>query len=78
MTDNDLKYRYIKSMTGINPEDLAKLEDIFQIHRDKNFIKELRGNVENYERELKERADKIERDEIKNPRIFQQDESAYK
>ncbi|RIH64094.1 hypothetical protein D1164_16160 [Mariniphaga sediminis] len=29
VSDNDLKYRYIKMVGGINAEELSKLEDIF-------------------------------------------------
>lgn len=66
LKDNDLKYRYIKSTNGINPENLYKLEDIFQYNRDKKLIKEIRGNVEEYERKLIEIAKEIERNQIKN------------
>jgi hypothetical protein len=66
LKDNDLKYRYIKSTNGINPENLYKLEDIFQYNRDKKLIKEILGNVEDYERKLIEIAKEIERNQIKN------------
>ena len=66
LKDNDLKYRYIKSTNGINPENLYKLEDIFQYNRDKKLIKEIRGNVQEYERKLIEIANEIERNRIKN------------
>ena len=41
LKDNDLKYRYIKSTNGINPENLYKLEDIFHFNPDEKLI---RGN----------------------------------
>ena len=66
LKDNDLKYRYIKSTNGINPENLYKLEDIFQYNRDKKLIKEILGNVEDYERNIREAAEKIERERLKN------------
>lgn len=66
LKDNDLKYRYIKLINGINPENLYKLEDIFQYNRDKKLIKEIRENVEQYERDVKEVAEKIERERLKN------------
>ena len=52
MTDNDLKYRYIKSTNGIGGGNLNKLEDIFQYNRDKKLIREIRQKVEEYERKL--------------------------
>jgi hypothetical protein len=45
---------------------LYKLEDIFQYNRDKKLIKEILGNVEDYERKLIEIAKEIERNQIKN------------
>jgi hypothetical protein len=66
LKDNDLKYRYIKSTNGINPENLYKLEDIFQYNRDKKLIKEIRGNVEEYERKIRETAENIEHEKLRN------------
>ncbi len=66
LKDNDLKYRYVKSINGINPENLYKLEDIFQYNRDKKLIMEIRENVEGYERNIREVAEKIERERLKN------------
>jgi len=63
LKDNGLKYRYIKSTNGINPENLYKLEDIFQYNLDKKLIREIWRNVEEYERRIKETAEKIERDD---------------
>ncbi|BBE16091.1 hypothetical protein AQPE_0228 [Aquipluma nitroreducens] len=61
MTDNDLKYRYIKSTNGISAGNLRKLEDIFHYHRDKKKIREIRGRVEEYEKGISETAKKMER-----------------
>jgi len=66
LKDNDLKYRYIKSTNGINPENLYKLEDIFQYNRDKKLIKEILGNVEDYERKIREVAENIEHEKLRN------------
>lgn len=46
-SDNDLKYRYIKMIGGINAEELSKLEDIFHFHRNNTMIKEIQKQVEN-------------------------------
>lgn len=61
MTDNDLKYRYIKSINGINMETLNKLEDIFHYRRDQKQIKRIQDKVENWEKELNESREKIQR-----------------
>ncbi|MHB9142201.1 MAG: hypothetical protein ACYC25_10025 [Paludibacter sp.] len=59
LKENDLKYRYIKSTNGINPENLYKLEDIFRYQKDR--IRGIRVKVEDYERKIKEAAERIER-----------------
>ncbi len=66
MTDNDLKYRYIKSTNGINSENLSKLEDIFQYPRDKKEIREIRQNVENWEKTIQNTAETLEREKLRN------------
>ncbi len=66
MTDNDLKYRYIKSTNGINHENLDKLEDIFQYNRDKKLIREIRQKVENWEKTIRNTAEKVEHEKIWN------------
>lgn len=52
LKDNDLRYRYIKSTNGITLENLYKLEDIFQYNRDKKLIREIKKEVEEYERDV--------------------------
>jgi hypothetical protein len=64
--DNDLKYRYIKSINGINAENLNKLERIFHYQRDNKKIREIRGNVEDYENRIKDNAEKIEIQRLRN------------
>jgi hypothetical protein len=66
LTDNDLKYRYIKSTNGINHENLDKLEDIFHYYRDKKMIREIRQNVENWEKTIQNTAEKVEHDKLGN------------
>jgi hypothetical protein len=66
LKDNDLKYRYIKSTKGINPENLYKLEDIFQYNRDKKLIREIRQNVENWEKAIQNSAEKVEHEKLRN------------
>lgn len=53
MTDNALKYHYIKSINCISPGNLGKLEDIFHYHRDNKKIRTIRPKVEEYERKMK-------------------------
>lgn len=67
MTDNDLKYRYIKSTNGISSEKLGKLEDIFKYHRDKKLIREILRKVDSYERRINEAAEKLVRKRMNEP-----------
>lgn len=60
LKDNDLKYRYIKSINGISSQNLGKLEGVFHYQRDKNKIRAIRQKVEQYEREIKEGAEQIQ------------------
>lgn len=62
MTDNDLKYKYIKSTNGISSKNLNKLEDIFQYNRDKKLIREIRDKVGAYERKVREAAEKLNKE----------------
>ena len=66
MTDNDLKYRYIKSTNGINSENLNKLEDIFHFNPDEKLIREIRQNVEVWEKSIQNTAEKIEHEKLRN------------
>ena len=65
MNDYDIKYRYIKTTNGITSGDLYKLENIFNYSRDKKKIKEFRKEVEDYERNIRETAEKIQHDRLK-------------
>lgn len=69
LKDNDLKYRYIKSINGISPENLIKLENIFRIQRNKKKITEIRQSVEKYEQKLIKSATDLEHDKIQNNQI---------
>lgn len=59
-SDNDLKYRYIKMIGGINAEELSNLEDVFHFHKDKELIREIREQVEEFERENLEQIIELE------------------
>ncbi len=66
LKDNELKYRYIKSINDINAENLNKLERIFHYQRDNKKIREIRENVEDYENRIKDNAEKIELQRLSN------------
>ena len=61
LSDNDLKYRYIKMYGEVNQEKLMDLETLFSYQRDEQQIALIREQVETYERLVKEQAEKAER-----------------
>jgi hypothetical protein len=58
--DNDLKYRYVKMRGGATPGDIKTLETIFTYDRNPDSIRAIRRQVVQYERLVKEQAEKIE------------------
>ena len=58
LRDNDLKYRYIKSVNSSN-KFIQHLEQIFNYDRDKNEIKKIKERVKKYEDEANKRTEKI-------------------
>ncbi len=64
VSDNDIKYRYIKMVGGINAEELSKLEDVFHYDKDKELIKEIRAEVKKFEREKQEQIKELERKQM--------------
>lgn len=54
--DNDLKYRYIKMKGEATPERISDLENIFEINRDNSKIRQLRTDVETYERVVQQKV----------------------
>lgn len=64
VSDNDIKYRYIKMVGGIDAEELSKLEDIFLYDKDKELIREIRAEVKKFEREKHEQIKDLERKQM--------------
>lgn len=65
LSDNDLKYRYIKAFNKADSISVCKLEDIFEYNRDSKVIKEIRQSVEKYEQEVIDRAKRMEQAKLK-------------
>jgi uncharacterized membrane protein len=62
-SDNDLKYRYFLMIGHATQEEMATLDTIFHFHRNNKKIKELRKQVEIFEKNVKQRARIIEQEE---------------
>ena len=65
LSDNDLKYRYIKAFNKADSVSVYKLEDIFEYNRDSKVINEIRQSVEKYEKEVIDRAKRMEQAKLK-------------
>lgn len=61
--DNDLKYRYIKMVKGIDSNTLFRLERIFNSPDSIKTVKNIRVHIADYEQRLKEKIQKEEQKE---------------
>lgn len=73
LSDNDLKYRFIKMYGGISSNELDTLEVVFHRDRDKTVIRNIRNEVEGFEYRTRVRAEKLER-----ARLLQQEAEALR
>ena len=73
LSDNDLKYRFIKMYGGISGNQLDTLEVVFYRDRDKTVIRNIRNEVEDFEYRTRVRAEKLER-----ARLLQQEAEELK
>ena len=65
LTDNDLKYRFIKMMNGADSIELYEIEHTFIYERDDKVIDNIRKTVIDYEQKVIERAEELERARMK-------------
>lgn len=65
LSDNDLKYRYIKAFNKVDSVSVYKLEDVFEYNRDSRVIKEIRQSVEKYEQDVIDKARRMEQAKLK-------------
>ena len=65
LSDNDLKYRYIKAFNKADSVSIYKLEDVFEYNRNSKVIKEIRQSVEKYEQDVIDRAIRMEQAKLK-------------
>lgn len=71
LTDNDIKYRYVKAMGEITPDNLFKLETIFEFEPDKQKQHSLRKMVEEHEQRVEQRAKELEQARLKEAQAEQ-------
>ena len=74
--DNDLKYRYIKMKGDASAEQIATLEDIFELNRDNQKIDQMREDVETYEEAVRKQAALAEQARLKEQAAKEQESKA--
>ena len=74
--DNDLKYRYIKMKGDASAEQIATLEDIFELNRDTQKIEQMREDVETYEEAVRKQAVLAEQARLKEQAAKEQESKA--
>lgn len=65
LTDNDIKYRFIKASNQVDSIKLSELENMFTYNRSEKAIRELQERVVSYEKALEEQARKLEQANFK-------------
>ena len=57
--DDALKFRIIRVWQGCSPKEILWLNDVFNIHRNKTAIKNIKKQIDGYELGLKQKADSL-------------------
>ena len=74
--DNDLKYRYIKMKGDASAEQIATLEDVFELNRNNEAIEQMREDVETYEEAVRKQAALAEQARLKEQAAKEQESKA--
>lgn len=74
--DDALKYRYIKMKGDASAEQIATLEDIFELNRNTEAIEQMREDVETYEEAVRKQASLAEQARLKEQAAKEQENKA--
>ena len=74
--DDSLKYRYIKMKGDASEEQIATLEDIFELNRNTEAIEQMREDVETYEEAVRKQAALAEQARLKEQAAKEQESKA--
>ncbi len=74
--DDALKYRYIKMKGDASAEQIATLEDIFELNRNNEAINQMREDVETYEEAVRKQAALAEQARLKEQAAKEQESKA--
>ena len=63
--DDALKFRIIRVWRGCSPKEILWLNDVFDIHRNENIIRNIKKEADGYDLELKQKADSLKQRKLK-------------
>ena len=63
--DDALKFRIIRVWRGCSSKDILWLNDVFDIHRNENIIRNIKKEADGYDLELKQKADSLMQRKLK-------------
>ena len=63
--DDALKFRIIRVWRGCSPKEILWLNDVFDIHRNENTIRNIKKKTDGYDLELKQKADSLMQRKLK-------------
>ncbi|EFV04020.1 hypothetical protein [Segatella salivae] len=63
--DDALKFRIIRVWRGCSPKEILWLNDVFDIHRNENIIRNIKKEADGYDLELKQKADSLMQKKLK-------------
>ena len=64
--DDALKFRIIRVWRGCSSKEILWLNDVFDIHRNEKIIKLIKGKADDYDMELKQKADSLMQNNLQN------------
>ena len=64
--DEALKFRIIRVWRGCSPKEILWLNDVFDIHRNEKIIKLIKEKADDYDMELKQKADSLMQNNLQN------------
>ena len=63
--DDALKFRIIRVWRGCSPKEILWINDVFDIHRNEKIIKLIKEKTDDYDMELKQKADSLMQKKLK-------------
>ena len=64
--DDALKFHIIRVWRGCSPKEILWLNDVFDIHRNEKMIKLIKEKADDYDMELKQKADSLMQNNLQN------------